>query len=331
MRREIGSEFWDVPLQKTENNIFPPDTQWFISGRSALTAIIRDIKSKRVVHTVAMPSWCCNTIIKPFVDAGIEVHFYPVIWQNELRQETDDKCDILFVADYFGYKSRMLYSHPCVIHDITHSLFSLKNIGEKYSFGSLRKWCGVKTGGYAFGVGPDFDGTDKEYVKLRKSAMRKKDLYISGKIEDKDYLNVYAEAEERLDKMVGVYHADLDDVKTVRYLDSDYIRTRRRDNSKILMEAFRDWLIFQDLNSDDCPLFVPVLIPRGKRDQLRRHLIKNEIYCPVHWPISDYHKLTEAERFIYENELSLVCDQRYSCQDMERLVDVVKAFEREEL
>lgn len=331
MRREIGSEFWDVPLQKTENNIFPADTHWFISGRSALTAIIRDIKSKKAVHTVAMPSWCCDTVIKPFIDAEIEVRFYPVVWRDSLLQDVDDKCDILFVADYFGYKSQVSYCHPCMIHDITHSLFSHKNIGEKYSFGSLRKWCGIKTGGYAFGIDPLFDGTDTKYIELRKSAMQEKEKYLSAKIDSKDYLKVYAEAEERLDKMTGVYHADSDDIKAIRYLDSNYVLMRRRENAKILMEAFRDWLIFQDLNSDDCPLFVPVLVPFGKRDQLRRYLIKNEIYCPVHWPISEYHKLTEAERFIYENELSLVCDQRYSCQDMERLVEAVKSFERGEL
>ena len=331
MRREIGSEFWDVPLQTTENNIFPPDTQWFVSGRSALTAIIRDIKSKKAVHTVAMPSWCCDTVIKPFIDAEIKVRFYPVVWRDTLLQEIDDKCDILFVADYFGYKSQVSCCHPCMIHDITHSLFSYSDIGEKYSFGSLRKWCGVKTGGYAFGVDPLFDGTDTKYIELRKSAMLEKEKYLSAKIDSKDYLNVYAEAEKRLDKMNGVYHADSEDVLAMRRINSDYIRTRRRDNAKILMEAFRDWLIFRNLNSYDCPLFVPVLIPYDKRDQLRRYLIEHEIYCPVHWPVSEYHKLTAAERFIYENELSLVCDQRYSPEDMKRLVEVVRTFETEEL
>ena len=70
--KEIGSEFWDVPVTEIENNIFPKSTQWFLSGRSALQAIINDIKE---CHTVAMPSWCCDSMVKPFVDAGYTVRF----------------------------------------------------------------------------------------------------------------------------------------------------------------------------------------------------------------------------------------------------------------
>ena len=50
---EIGSEFWDVPQSNIENGIFPKFTQWFISGRSALQAIIKELKDCR---TIAMPS-----------------------------------------------------------------------------------------------------------------------------------------------------------------------------------------------------------------------------------------------------------------------------------
>lgn len=76
-------------------------------------------------------------------------------------------------------------------------------------------------------------------------------------------------------------------------------------------------------------MFVPVLVPGGKRDELRRYLIKNEIYCPVHWPVSDYHRLDNKEQFIYDNEISLVCDQRYTEEDMYRMVKKIKAFWKE--
>ena len=73
-------------------------------------------------------------------------------------------------------------------------------------------------------------------------------------------------------------------------------------------------------------MFVPVLVPYGKRDELRKYLIENEIYCPVHWPESKYHKLDERTEYIYQNELSLVCDQRYTESDMNRIVEVIKTY-----
>ena len=76
--KEIGSEFWNVPVSGENNTVFNYDMDWYISGRSALLAIIKDIGMQADVHTVSLPSWCCHTMIEPFIDEGIEVHFYPV-------------------------------------------------------------------------------------------------------------------------------------------------------------------------------------------------------------------------------------------------------------
>ncbi len=80
------------------------------------------------------------------------------------------------------------------------------------------------------------------------------------------------------------------------------------------------------MKETDCPLFVPVRVPEGQRDALRRYLIEREIYCPVHWPVSGYHRLTEEEQSFYDEELSLVCDQRYGREDMERIIETVRSF-----
>ena len=80
-RQEIGSEFWDIPLSTSENSVFGDDTAWFLSGRSALEAIIADIKKQRNVRRAWLPSWCCDSMILPFVKNEINVQFYPtIIW-----------------------------------------------------------------------------------------------------------------------------------------------------------------------------------------------------------------------------------------------------------
>lgn len=331
--REIGSEFWDVPVIEKQNNLFPESTQWYLSGRSALQAIIAELGEAR---SVSLPSWYCDSMIKPFVDAGHSINFYPVVVENgELVQEIRADNDVLFLMDYFGYTTaspNLSGFNGVVIRDLTHSLFSSTYSDTDYYFGSLRKWCGVWTGGYVWTK----DGhrleagseCSQEYVALRKRAMDEKAEYITGRRVDKGYLKVFDEAEELLET-VGIAPAADRDVERAQRLDVETIKARRRANAEVLRCAFPEWLIFLDLAPTDAPMFVPVLVPDGKRDVLRRYLIQNEIYCPIHWPVSDYHKLDERTANIYQNELSLVCDQRYTEEDMNRMVDTINAFWKE--
>lgn len=328
--REIGSEFWDVPQTDTAAAaLFPQSAQWFLSGRSALQAIIKELGEAR---SVALPSWCCDSMVKPFLDAGLQVHFYPIVFDGALVQEIAFKSDVLFLMDYFGYTGSApdLNGYKgIVIRDVTHSLFSAACSDADYCFGSLRKWCGVWTGGYAWArdghrlaAGGDCAQT---YAALRERAMGEKRAYIEGEKADKGYLKAFEEAEALLEH-AGIAPAAERDVKLAQRLDVEALKTRRRANAAVLRAAFPDWLIFPSPAPADVPMFVPVLVPDGKRDALRRFLIKNEIYCPIHWPVSAYHRLDERTATIYRSELSLVCDQRYTEKDMNREVEAIKKF-----
>lgn len=337
--REIGSEFWDVPTSGKTNTLFPESTQWYLSGRSALQAIIRELHGAR---SVSIPSWCCDSIIKPFVDAGMEICFYPV-WSNGVfHQQVDLNSDVLLIMDFFGYTGEQpdLSGYKgIVIRDVTHSLFSSTYCDASYYFGSLRKWCGIWTGGYGWasnGHQLTVESTsDCSYVALRQKAMHLKNRFINqipdadGKLTmDKSYLSLYNEAEEKLDD-VGIAPADEIDIERALHLDVEFIKSMRRANAEVLRQAFSDLLIFPKLKDTDCPMFVPIVVPDRKRDDLRRYLIQNEIYCPIHWPMSSYHKLSEEENSLYDNELSLVCDQRYAEEDMNRMVDEISRFWKE--
>ena len=59
------------------------------------------------------------------------------------------------------------------------------------------------------------------------------------------------------------------------------------------------------------PLFYPIFLRTEDRDSLRSYMIKEGIYCPIHWP-----EVMGAKKGIRENELSLICDQRYNEKDM---------------
>ncbi len=318
MYGEIGSEFWEVPVCKGVNSVFSPKTRWFLSGRSALQAIIAENNFK----TAALPSWCCDSMIKPFTDAGIEVHFYP-----SLEPIEDVHTDAILVMDYFGYSghSDIAGFKGTIIRDVTHSIFSKSYSDADYYFGSLRKWAGFWTGGFAWGIKDEAKGENREYVQLRKTAMEEKSKYIRGMTDSKEYLKVFAQAEELLDN-TGMEAADPRDVELAQYLDIQKIKNQRRKNAQILLKEFDDIAVFPVLNPDDCPLFVPIRVPFGKRDALKHYLISKEIYCPVHWPISSYHQLNKQTQRIYDEELSLVCDQRYTEEDMPCIIASIKEF-----
>lgn len=330
--REIGSEFWNIPINEKENDFFGNEINWFISGRAALDYIIKDIKSSKDVKTIAMPSWCCDTMIEPALKNGLEVLFYPVVIKNnnKLVKEITIQADILLKLDYFGYEKTTIKFEGIKINDVSHSLFIDKcNFDDDYVFGSLRKWAGFKTGGFAyskkgFSIKP-LNKTNLNYIDLRILAMKEKEKYVDGLINSKDYLSFFSNAECMLDELYECYgyEKDIDDAK---HLDIELIKNKRQENAKTLLRYVKKYAVFKEVKEFDCPLFVPIIVPNNKRNDLRKYLIKNNVYCPIHWPISKLHKLNEEEQFIYDNELSLVCDQRYNLEDMEYIGELVEDY-----
>lgn len=332
---EIGSEFWDVPTKPDyQNNILPDNTSWFLSGRTALREIIKDIKSKIKFESAALPSWCCESMILPFVEEQISVKFYSVYkTDNGIEQNFHEaeNCDVILKMDYFGYQSTSPFSFDkIVISDITHSIFCSEVQTSQYTFGSLRKWAGFFTGGFAFSKNHSFEpptiAPNDEYVTLRKEAMQKKKTYIEENKGDKAFLNDFAAAERYLDECTQNMGAHALDIQRAKTLDIDSLRAKRRKNAFVLLNELSDFAIFPCLNENDCPLFVPLYIDDGKRDDLRKYLISKQIYCPIHWPVSKLHKVTDLTAPIYKNEISLVCDQRYTPSDMYRIAEEVKTF-----
>lgn len=324
INKEIGSEYWDIPVTDKKNNLFD-DVSWFISGRAALDFILKDILSRyENIENVALPSWCCDSMIEPIIRNNLKPVFYEVgIKDKRLYKSTDIDVDVFINLDYFGFECVDSFDNKSiVIDDITHSIFNKDKTNADYYFGSLRKWAGFKTGGFAyckdgFNIS-DPDSTNIEYVEKRKKAMNMKREYIDGLRDDKKYLEIFKDGEDMLEYLYD-YKADEDDIVKAMYLDIDLIKKKRKENADIIMKHFKDYCIFDD--NEGCKLFVPIIVPGNYRDELRRQLISKQIYCPVHWPLTDVHNVQDD--YIYQNELSLICDHRYDWQDIEYMCKMI--------
>jgi len=352
-RSEIGSEFWlelDDGATFGQSGSKDGHTFFLLSGRTALDYIIRDIKAGRKIDSVYIPSYCCESMIEPFVRNGIGVKFYEVSGGKDGFQpayECNNRCDAVLLLDYFGYENGSLAAiaesarnaGEIVIYDATHKLnghLAVEALAD-YTFCSYRKWffsnaAIIQKNGAFLAERPAYRNT--RYEELRNRASELKCKYMTcAPAHKQDYLGLFGEAEKLLEKDYIDYVAEPASVDRLSSVDFEQVVQKRRENARHLISGLNalgfDWLTvaYQRIQPADCPLFVPVLIDSKLRDKVRRQLVDQRIYCPVHWPLSRFHQASDFNdswKSIYLSELSLVCDQRYDIEDMDRIVEAVK-------
>ena len=318
MAKEIGSEFHRVPFENGHGLNYPRQGTLVFSGRTAIEAVLKQLSD---VHTALLPSYCCDSMIAPFRDAGIQVKFYQVCWDSELKVEINGTADIFLWCNYFGFKNEMPELNGVVIEDITHSLFSdsPSHPQSDYLVASLRKWEPVYCGGYC-SMKVEREAPPDEFIRLKLAAMDLKKDYLEDMDPEKktQFLSMFGESNHWLAEHYSGLSIDSFSREYLERVDVEQQKRIRRENARTLYDGLNGKVRFMfPVENMDCPLFVPILLPN--RNEVRAHLTKNEIYCPVHWP-----KPEGCESNIYDHELSLICDQRYGIKDMKRIVSVLE-------
>lgn len=343
---EIGSEFWDIPLQNREEINEGKETLFVLSGRTGLELAAQDLISERNIQSIYLPAYCCDSMIIPFMKAGLKIYYYDVQPSEEgvhRQLKADHGCDAVLLLDYFGFsqtetKDIAKHEHErgtAVILDRVQSQYS-NNDTEKYAdytVTSWRKWffscaAAVTKQGGGWNVKP-LMAPPVEYVSMRKEAAERKSAWLrTGCGSKQSFLDCFAGAEEYLERDFSDYAADSESKEALRHLDVPYLKQRRWENAEALYKELknldREYIrpLFSEPCKGDVPLFVPVLVDPALRDPLRQWLIQNQVYCPVHWPDAR----TGGGTALYEQELSLLCDQRYSKEEMNYQMQLIKEF-----
>lgn len=349
---EIGSYFWleenITTLKKDKIEWLPSveDSAFTFSGRNAIDLAIRDILNKRDAQRVYVPSYGCVSMLQSFIDRGLKIEFYDVGYQEGVftyKLPVVDEHSVILLMSYFGLSTweahnqivKLKKSGAVVIEDISHSLLSKDPMSENsdYLVASLRKWFGIPTGGWVgkrngtLSVKPNLDGN--HVVREKIAAMREKYDYLTGKIESKeDFLFGNATFENDLIHVDRMLKIDDMSQSILVGIDIASVIEQRRKNAMVLMRGLRDLegkilsLPVTDLDKNT-PLFLPIFMATEDRDALRMYLMDNGIYCPIHWL-----ETMGAEAGVRTNELSLICDQRYSEGDMQVIVDMIHTWNR---
>lgn len=345
---EIGSEYWLENMQviNKKEKVECDKVKLLISGRTAIDYALTTMQKYKKIKIAYLPSYCCESIIKPFIENNIELKFYTVDFnKGNLIYNIDEnvECDIFFAMNYFGfsyynmdkYIEKYKNRNVCVIEDATHSLLSTRIYNENSDFvvASMRKWFPIISGGLFINQSNKYKGRvdiklkqNFDYIRLKEEAMLKKAEYINKNVRFKNYLKIFSKANEILNKNYKNYAIDEKSYNILQSINIEEIKRKRKNNANIIYEFLRkqkeiEYLVNINLKKD-CPIFVPIFLKNESRNSLKKFLIDNEIYCPTHWKIPEQIK-KDKEQKIYNMELSLICDQRYKEEDIEGYIKLI--------
>lgn len=350
---EIGSEFWINKMPEDNSNVEIPN--WLSrfgsvsltsSGRGAISLLLHQITPQN--KSVLLPEYICESVITPFIEFGYTCYFYqvdinlcPIVKDIEIYEHVG----VFLHMGYYGFQtnsnlsdilSRFRINSTIVIEDVTHNLFSSFNnyIENNFIIGSIRKWFGIPSGGFVASTKDCFNKPSfisDEFSSLRMLALINKGKYMKSNDQNlkKEFLFQFSKAEELLNEDSNPYKIDALSMKLIQSLDVDELVNTRRVNFRILLKGLGNInnikVPFKQLENNQCPFFFPIMI-NGNRDEIRKKLINEQIYCPIHWPIPD--QVNDGKSYInlevYSNILSIPCDQRYGIVDMERIISVLK-------
>lgn len=357
-KREIGSDFelnldilnnkdnifFDKITKKSKNNIF------LSTGREALKYILS--LSKNINKKILLPAYMCDSILKPIKELNIDFDFFKLnkdltIDFEDLKSKVSKEITHILVINYFGkrqnlYKLNNIINKKdiTIIEDITHTLFNKTNNFNiiDYQFASIRKWFSVPDAGMILSNNSldkclDIDSCNKFSFKNLLASVLKYQYLYNNYGDKKYYLKIYREAMKYysnkkikptiitdISKKI-IYKVNINLLKRVRKKNYDFLYSSINHNLINYIQPISKKMIESEI-----PLGLAIICER--RDELRKFLIENDIYTPIHWELPDEISKSgfELSHHISNNILTIPCDQRYNIQDMKRIIKTLNQF-----
>lgn len=338
-RREFGSDF-HFPLPAcagdapSESFLFSPGFSLFVSGRSALYALLAEGIREFGWTKVYFPSYYCHEVVEFVNNPPVEVNYYrynPAQENIDPGQSPDDtKGAVIINVDYFGLKKLQWedYSEATIVDDLTHNLQAWKDSKADFCFGSLRKDLPVPVGGFCFSKSHAVPAAYDPALELL--AARK----LSGMFLKKEYLEGNADVSKEVFRELLISgEKEFGDLKTnaaipgisralLESLDVEKITEAKISNGqhglKLLGEIPGTRINF---GKDKAGFgLVLELSSSRRRDSLKACLIHQNIFPAVLWPDQKYDRDADLERKL----LFVHMDYRHSKEDVEFICNTIK-------
>lgn len=337
MATVIGGEF-KIPLAGIETKEFDNGI-FFASGRGAFAAILRKIiVNKDAIQEwggVVLPDYLCSSITQVCIDEKISYQFYHI--KDDLLPDEEDLLTklednkVVLLISYFGMinvenianRIKKHNSNVVIIMDDVqnfYSQYSESNFWD-YRFNSYRKWFAVPDGAQVFCKSGSIDlpHAKNTFAQYKFSGNVLKNF--SDWVEDNLCLDLIGKGEEILDTD---YNCECSKISRhlIPQLPFEEIKSKRMENASFLHDELEKLGIKHTYNPESVPLFIPVFLEN--RSEVRKKMFSNNIFTPVHWPYESDKLNGTIKNQLYETEISLICDQRYSLEDMKRQIEVLE-------
>ncbi|HCE48233.1 MAG TPA: hypothetical protein DEQ84_06240 [Prevotellaceae bacterium] len=317
--KPIGGYFgWEFPMSKVH---IPHESGVFVnSGHNALALLLQCLKPLKKVY---VPFYTCGIVHKTVAESKVEYHYYHINLDLELAEDIHlEPGEYLVYTNYFGIKDAYVrclykkYGEHLIIDNA--QAFLAEDIPNAHSLYSPRKYIGVPDGGVV--VSPavqnvqdlvDFDAADKCAHLLLRASHRVEEGYREFAKNDKQ-LGI-----EPLAKMSALSYS------IMRSLNYEDIVNRRIQNFELLHKALAptNRFIVPDLASFACPMVYPYLTDNCN---LRSELIEHKIYVAKYWSnVCESTIPQDVEYMLANNLIPLPIDQRYTGDDMNRIISII--------
>lgn len=335
--KEYGSDFHFVPIYKSHGKTvrdFFPDAVYYACGRHA----ILDLYEQNAWNRLWVPEYFCYEVLSSMGQFGVNWCCYP---DYPLADESEtilslpfEEGDALLRVNYFGLRSkRSNQGIPVpVVEDHTHDLIGgwAQNSDADWCVASLRKTLPLAEGGILWSPKskklqktPRMTSENDDLAELRWNAMRKKTLYLEGKIDDKnEFRPVFLSTE----KGFGVMGVSLMNVETFDYLsrfDIEQWYGMKKQNRNILNESLSTIATVLEPEDSNCNPFSFTLLfdTEDVRNVFRKYLIDSCVYPAILWNVPD--DTTPEIMDFSKRMLSVHCDARYNREDIMQLCEII--------
>ena len=311
--KEIGGY---MELEHFSGEEFYPEDVTLNNARSALLYILR----ARNAEKVWLPCYLCESVRKMLIREGIAFEEYHVD-SDFLPQfnETLTAGEYLYVVNYFGLLSpekeqKLSTRFHNVIFDHVQAFFQRPISGVDTVY-SCRKFFGVPDGGYAVTA-----AVLHQSLKQDKSMDRFR--HLLGRFEGTAAIEFYDDFKQNDHSFLNSELLAMSELthNLLRAIHYAHVQLQREENYRVLndMLGAKNSL---NLTLPNGPYAYPFYCENGL--VIKKLLAQKGIFVPTLWP-NVLEQGSELERDYAANILPLPCDQRYSAEDMLRVVEEVR-------
>ena len=285
-------------------------------GRNALAYLIK----ARGIRKIALPDFLCASVPDVCERCGVQIRRYTVGLDFLPEQVELQDGEWLYLVNYYGQAQNQVQAlakrYGRVIVDQAQAYFAppIEGVDTIYT---CRKFFGVSDGAFLY--------TDLQKEALPRDESFSRVAYLLGRFERSGAEFYKASAENNASfQTAPILGMSRLTENLLRAIDYDEARQRREENFAALHNAFgKD----NELNIHTVagPFMYPLMVKNA--EMIRAACQKEKIYIPLLWPnvVSETQPGSAAWKLAHD-VLPLPCDQRYTREDMKRVIETLKTF-----